>query len=132
MSNDLFIVASRKRYRFESGRGELTVENLWDLSLTSLDTIAKALNRKLKESAEESFIATPTTRKNTELENKLEILKYVIGVKQAELEKSKKAAAKSAQIAQLRELAATKANEALSAKSLEDIEKMIAELEAEQ
>lgn len=45
---DIFEIASRRKYRFPSAIGELTVEQLWDLPLTdpkrgaTLDNVAKA------------------------------------------------------------------------------------------
>ena len=57
-----FEKASRIRLRFDTPQGSLTVEDLWQLPLTSrtgranLDDIAKSLNRQLKETAEESFV----------------------------------------------------------------------------
>ena len=52
MSN-LFEVAARKKYRFDSQKGLLSVEELWDLPLqstksVSLDSIAIALNKEIK------------------------------------------------------------------------------------
>jgi len=133
MSN-IFENAARKKVRFEVGKGLVTVEDLWDMSLTALDIVAKAVNKKLKETEEESFIPTATNRNNSvsaELQLKLDLLKHVITVKDEE-QKSKLARSKrQADLAQLRELAAAKANEALVSQSLEDILKKIAELEAE-
>lgn len=126
MSN--FLKASRLKLRFSSGKGLLSVEDLWDLSLESLDTIAKAVNKQLKAESEESFIGKKTT-KNSELALQLEILKEVIQVKLEEKEAKTKRAERNAQLAQLRELAASKSNEALAGKSLEEINKMIAELQ---
>lgn len=128
-----FIKASRLKLRFSVGRGDVSVEDLWDLSLNSLDTVAKAVNKQLKqEDGEESFIPTANKRKvATHNDLRLEILKYIIGVKVEEQNASKARAEKVARLSQLRELAANKQLEAFAAQSLEDVEKQIAELEAE-
>ena len=59
--DNLFMQATREKFRFESSKGDLSVEQLWDLPLTSrtgfdLDTVAKAVNADLKASNEESFV----------------------------------------------------------------------------
>lgn len=122
--------ATKLKLRFESARGLLTVEDIWDLSLANLDTLAKAVNKRLKDEQEESFIPTARRGQTSELDLKLEILKHVIQVKVDEQEVRKARAERQAKLAQLKELAATKANEQIASKSLEDIQKMIAELES--
>ena len=59
--DNLFLQATREKFRFESPKGDLSVEQLWDLPLTSrtgfdLDTVAKTVNADLKASNEESFV----------------------------------------------------------------------------
>jgi hypothetical protein len=85
--SDLFIVASRKKFRFASERGDLSVEQLWDLPLTSkngfnLNAVAIAVDSELKGLAEESFVETSTNPRRRELEQMLEVVKYVISVKE--------------------------------------------------
>lgn len=126
---NIFERASRGKTRFSTSKGELSTEDLWDLSLTSLDTIAKSVNKQLKTESEESFIEVKTSA-NTELELKLEILKHVITSKQAYAAAAKTKAEKQAKLNQLKELVAQKSNEALSQKSVEELSAMIAEMEA--
>ena len=126
----IFEKASKSKLRFATGRGQLATEDLWDLSLESLDTIAKAVNKQLKVETEESFIGKKT-KTNDILELKLEILKHIITVKLAEKQAKAQRAERNAKLAQLRELAASKQNEALAGSSLEEINNMIAELEKE-
>ncbi len=123
---NLFLTASRKKTRFETGKGYASVEDLWDFNLESLNTIAIAVNKKLKEEKDESFIKT-RSKSNTELELKLEILKYIIGVKLEEADEKKVKAEKLAQAATLRDLIATKKLEATASLSIEDLEKKLAE-----
>lgn len=100
MSNtttNLFEVATRQKLRFQSGKGLLTVEDLWDLSLTgpvSLDTVSKLANRDVKSSEEESFVTTSSAT-NTVAVAKLEILKHIIAVRKAEIAERQNAAEKA-------------------------------------
>lgn len=127
----MFEKASKVKLRFSTSKGYLSVEDLWDLNLTSLDNIAKAVNKDLKASSEESFIATKTGA-DTILELKLEILKHIISVKLAERDKAKAATDRRAKITELKAIAASKHIEELGSKSLADINKMISDLENEE
>ena len=77
----IYKIAASSKLRFASSKGQLTVEDLFDLSLPNLDALAKTVRRELKYAEEEeSFIETKSPE-NTVLELKLEILKDVIATK---------------------------------------------------
>ena len=124
----IFEKASRLQLRFASTKGSLSVEDLWGLSLESLDTLAKAVNKQIKAEEEDSFIGKKSSANST-LDLKLDILKRVIEVKLIERDAQVDRAAKNAKLSQLKELALHKANEKLSSLSEEEINKMIKELE---
>ena len=63
---NIFERASKQKLRFGTGRGLLSVEEVWELSLTALDALARRVNKELKETDDESFIDAKTTV-NTEL-----------------------------------------------------------------
>lgn len=63
--------ASKQKLRIESGKGLLTVEQLWDLSLTDLDKLAVSLERK-KNSGSKTFLDVKTE------EDKTATLKFAI------------------------------------------------------
>ena len=98
--SDIFELATRRKLRFTSAIGEVTTEQLWDLPLThktkvSLDVIAIAVAKDLRDLGDFSFVeAKPDPRKEV-LALQLDILKHVINVKKAEaaaaLDASKKA-----------------------------------------
>jgi len=121
-----FEKASQAKLRFNSNYGILTTEDLWDLSLDGLDSLAKSVNKDYKASQEESFIKTKTPGSTT-LELKLEILKRVIEVKLEEKEAKKSAAEKRAKKQRLLEVLAKKQDASLESKSEEEI---LAELDA--
>lgn len=125
-----FIKASRIKLRFSTNKGQLSVEDLWDLSLESLDQIAVRVDKQLETSGTKSFIGKRDT-KNTELELALEILKHIIEVKLAEKEAKAKRADKTARAAELRQLIAEKSNDELKNSSKDDLLAKLKELEEE-
>lgn len=129
MSN--FEKASRLKLRYKTNRGSITTEDLWDLELEDLDTIAKSLNKQLKESNEESFIRT-RTKKSSSLEIQFEVVKHIINVKLDEEEARKNAAVKRQQKAKLLDLIAQKENENLSAKSIGELTAELEKLDSDE
>lgn len=125
----LFEQASRLKVRFDSSKGQLTTEDLWDLSLPSLDTIAKGVNKQLRTAQEESFINVKTPN-DTILELKLELLKHVIAEKIAEKAARVNAEHKQQEIATLQGLLAEKHLEGLRAMSVDDMKARLAALKA--
>lgn len=98
----MFEKALRKKYRYPSNKGDISSEQLWDLPLQSktsfdLDTVARTINRQLREIEDDSFVDTGTNPAKTELADKLAIVVYVIKAKQAENEAARDTAAKKAE-----------------------------------
>lgn len=123
---NLFEVATRNNYQFPF-RGLINVIDLWDLSLTNLDSVFKVLNAEIKKSEEESLLNTKS-KEDEELSNKIEIVKYIVGVKLAEKE-AKEDEKKNREMKQrLLAIKAKKQNEALENLSDEDLDRAIAEL----
>jgi hypothetical protein len=118
----MFEQASRLKLRFKVTNGVLATEDLWDLSLDSLDLLAKSLNKQVKDASEESFIKTKT-KASKELELKFEIVKYIINVKLAEKEAKAIAIEKAQKKEQIRELIAKKELSSMESKSLEELQK---------
>lgn len=119
--------ALRKHLRWPTSRGVITVEELWDLPLSSktnvdLDNVAKTVNKELKESAEESFV-TPSSTKNTELQVKLDIVKYVIKTKLDDNAKALESAKKKARKELLLQARENKQQQDLMNMSLDQIDK---------
>lgn len=125
-NNELFINATRNNYQFPF-RGMINVIDLWDLSLTNLDSVFKILNAEAKKSEEESLLETKS-KENEELSNKIEIVKYIVNIKLEE-KKTRENARKNAEMKQrLLEIKAKRQNAALENMSDEDLDKMLAEL----
>ena len=123
---NIFEFASRNKVRFPF-KGMISVEDLWDLSLTNLDSIYKTLNKQVKQSEEESLLSTKASV-DTELEVQIAIVKHIVSVKLAEKEAAEKATAKKAQKQKIMSIIATKQDEALQNSSIDDLKKMLDEL----
>lgn len=89
---NMFEQSVRSKLRFETSKGSMNVEDLWDLKLTggqiSLDGLAKGINKQLKEEEEESFVVQKS-KSSTTLNLKFEIVKHIINVKIEEEETAK-------------------------------------------
>lgn len=134
---EMFEQASRLKVRFDSPQGLITTEDLWNLPLTSpsgnranLDSIAVALHRQTKESAETVSFVTPSTSDATsaELTLKFEIVKHVIAIRIAERDAAKDLADRREKKARLLELIAKKEDEALGGQSIEELRAAVASL----
>jgi hypothetical protein len=79
----MFDKATRMKLRFTTDRGVLSVEDLWDLNLTQLNTLAKSLRKKLKEGEEEDFL---NTKSEADVTDKLrfDIVLNILEVKKTE------------------------------------------------
>ena len=128
----MFEQAARLKLRFDTAKGLLTAEDLWDLPLTgngaNLDKIARTLNKQLKESDEESFVVK-STRSYKILQLKFDLVKHVIDVRLAENTKAADARAKREQKQNLLALIDRKKNEKLEGASLEELTAMVTALD---
>lgn len=124
---NIFEYVTRNKVRF-SFRGLISVEDLWDLSLTNLDSIYKQLNKQSKQSEEESLLNIKT-QEDELLNVQIEIVKHIVSVKLAEKEAREKATAKKAQKQKIMSIIAAKQDEALQNSSIDDLKKMLDELE---
>ena len=126
-NNELFINATRANYQFPF-RGMINVIDLWDLSLTNLDSVFKTLNAEAKKSEEESLLNTKS-KEDEEISNKIEIVKYIVSVKLDE-KKKREDAKKNAEMRQRQlEIKAKRQDAALENMSDEEVDKALAELD---
>lgn len=119
----MFEYATRNKVRFPF-KGLISVEDLWDLTPTNLDSIYKALNKQVKQSEEESLLSTKTSI-DTELEAQIAIVKHIVSVKLAEQEAREKAKAKKEQKQKIMEIMAAKQDESLHNASIEELQAML-------
>lgn len=129
MNNEIniFETATRNKYRFPY-RGQISVEDMWDLSVTELDKIFKTLNKQAKTAQEESLLETKTKEDET-IENQIAIVRHIVSVKQKEANDRLKEKERKAQKQRIMEIMADKEDEDLKSKSTEELRKMLEELD---
>ncbi|QVW27179.1 hypothetical protein [Escherichia phage vB_EcoM-ZQ1] len=122
----MFDKATRMKLRFESNKGLLSVEQVWDLSLTALNEMAKGLSRQVKaaETDEEDFIGTKSNV-DSELQLRFDVVKHIIGVKLKERDDSREAAERKANNQIILELIQRKKQQELESKSVEELEALL-------
>lgn len=129
----MFEKATKQRLRFDTVKGLLSVEDLWELPLISrsnsadLDTVAKTVSKELKVTEEESFVK-PVTVSNTALNLKLEIVKHIIAVKLQEKENRENVAEKDRKKSRLLEIIDKKQDQELESKTVDELKKDLASL----
>ena len=122
----LFEIATRGKYRFPY-KGQVSVEDLWDISLEGLDSIYKTLNTEMKKFSEESLLEKKTVE-DMVLANKIEIVKYIVSVKIAERDALMVARAKAERRRKIEGILAEKQEAALYSASEEELRKMLEDL----
>lgn len=120
----MFEKAARMKLRFQLVNGRLSVEDLFDLKESDLDSLYQELSEARRKMSQASLMVQAD--KNTEmLDLKIEIVKHVFGVIKAERE-AKILAIKNAQTAkQIKEVIAKKQAAGLEQMSIEDLNKML-------
>jgi len=116
--------ASKQKLRIQTSKGPLTIEQLWDLSVTDLDAAAVNLQDQYKESGKKSFLVAKS-KKDKVLKLKFDIVLDVLNTKV-------EAAATLANVKEIKEhnakilgLIADKQNEEMAGKSIKELEKML-------
>jgi hypothetical protein len=138
---DIFALATRKKYRFDSPKGQLSVEDLWDLPLEApanrpdtpnLDSIAVALHKLIKEGEPASFVKKDKKRTSEFDLNqvKFTIVKFIIDVKIVEAEQAALARLTKEKNQRILEIIAKKDDESLISKSREELLAMLKDEES--
>jgi hypothetical protein len=129
----MFEQAARMKLRFDTPVGVISVEDLWDLPLTSktnrvnLDDIARGFSRELKSQEEESFVVKPPKADQT-LALGFKIVKHVIDTLLEERKVLKTALDKKEQKNKIMAIMASKKDDELKETSVEDLQKMLDKL----
>lgn len=124
----MFEKASRLKLRISTNKGVITVEDLWDLPLTStrsnvlsLQTVARGISATIKSEVEEDFVGDATNE--NEIANlQMSIVKHVIAVKKVENAAKVAARANATHNAQIDDLIAAKQFEAKKEMTVEELQ----------
>jgi len=120
---NIFEYAVENKLRFPY-KGNISTEDLYQLSVSDLDTIYKTLKREAKRNGEESLLATKSND-DVALDTKIEIVKYIVEKKLAQVEARKTAAANKAKKDKILSILEEKQDAALKNMSEEDLRKML-------
>jgi hypothetical protein len=126
-TTNMFETASRSKLRF-SFKGLISTEDLWDLPVESLDMMYKSLNAQAKQAKEESLLGT-RSKQEEELTLRIELIKHVVKTKIEEADAKVKDIEARRKKQKLMEILASKQDSDLQTKSVEELTKMIEELE---
>ena len=128
---EIYKKASKKKLRFNTNRGVLSVEHLWDLPKEEIrELVIKAREAAKKSSGEVndtelSFLDAPVKTKATDDDLRFEILKDIYLTKKSAEEKAQKRAEAKENNKKILDLIARKQDEALEKKSIAQLEKLL-------
>ena len=132
---EAFETAIRTKLRFQSPKGEISLEQLYELPLRGdfgLDTGAKTVNKALKNVSEESFVETASNPAQERLELALGIVRHVIDVKLTEETRRSQVAKAKAEETRLLEILAEKQDGKLSELTEKELQDRIRKARAAQ
>ena len=117
--------ATKKKLRIQTSVGMLSIEQLWDLPLEALDTLAVSLEKAYKESGSKSFLNKTKAVKDADLKLTFDIVLDVLETKQKDAAKSMKAADTKAHNQKILGLIAKKKEGEMEEMSVEELEAML-------
>lgn len=116
--------ALQKKLRFKTNKGMITTENLFDLSLQNLNTLAIMLDKKISEAPKKSFIEELPAEENDD-ELRFSIVKDVINIKLKARKDNIDKAQADAQKKRILGILAKRNDEELEKKSTEELRAML-------
>ena len=120
----MFEKASRLKLRFGSTIGPLSSEDLWDLSLQQLNTLAKSLKKVLKESEEEDFLKE-TNEADVIVKLQFDLVLHVLNTKKDERKAYQEATEKKAKRQKILGIIAKKQDDSLEDMTEEELLKLL-------
>lgn len=116
--------ALQKKLRFKTNKGMITTEDLFDLSLQNLNTLAIMLDKKISEAPKKSFIEELPAEENDD-ELRFSIVKDVINIKLKARKDNIDKAQIDARNKRILEILAKRNDEELEKKSTEELRAML-------
>lgn len=126
MSEDIWLECVRLRLRFPSSKGNLSVEDLFMLGLSDLNSIYEDLSSK-SQSKGKSLMGV-VSEDEFLLNKKLDIVENVYHIKEAELIKQENELMRSRKKERIRELIYKKEDDALSELSVDELKELLDEI----
>jgi hypothetical protein len=132
--SEIFMKASKLKLRFETSKGDLTVEDLWGLPLTAtrantlnLDDLGMDLLAKIETSNGKKSLVRPAAKMGAAvLQLKFDIVKFIIDTLVAERDRKEKRAALATEQQRLMDLINSKETEAEKALPLAELKTKLA------
>lgn len=121
---DIFKYAVKNKLRFNY-KGVCTVEDLYDIPLTSLDRMYGELKKQQKGFGEDSLLNKKSSEEK-EVGIKIEIIENIVADRLADIDKAKKAQQTRERNRRIAQIIADKEDAALNDMSLEDLKAMLA------
>jgi hypothetical protein len=116
-----FKTASKEKLRFSTPKGQLSVEQLWDLSITDLDTLAVSLENEYNASGKRSFVAK-TSAKDKTTKLRFDVVLDILTTKVEEQTAAQEAAEIKKHNEKILGLIAEKKDDALKGKTIKQLE----------
>lgn len=116
--------ASKQKLRFVTSKGNLSTEQLWDLSITDLDILAVELQESHEESGKKSFLIKKSSKDKT-IKLRFDIVLDVLTTKLEEAEAAKEVKETKEHNQKILGLIAEKKDGELKGKSVKQLEAML-------
>lgn len=120
---DIFKYAVKNKLRFNY-KGVCTIEDLYDIPLTSLDRMYGELKKQQKGFGEDSLLNKKSSEEK-EVGIKIEIIEAIVADRLADIDKAKKAQQTRDRNRRIAEIIADKEDASLREMSLEDLKAML-------
>lgn len=121
---DIFKQASKEGLRVTTSKGNLTVEQLWSLSLDELDKLAVSLEEEHKASGKKSFLTARSVKDKT-AKLRFDVVLDILNTKVEEAEEARQKSEDKAHNQKIIELIQKKQDGELEGKSIKELEKML-------
>ncbi len=121
---DNFKLASQQKLRYQTSKGLLSTEQLWDLSLEDLDGLAVSLETEHKESGKKSFLVKTSVKDKT-AKLRFDVVLDVLNTKVELMQAAQEAAEVKEHNKKIIALISEKQDESLKGKSVKQLEAML-------
>lgn len=113
----------RNKYRFEF-KGQISIEDLWDLSLKDLNSIYINLNNKCQDNKDNGLLSEDLSENNHD-ENKKDIVEYIFKTKREEAKQRENELLKAQSKQKILNIIEEKEEEDLRSLPIEELRKLV-------